>query len=247
MKKKRKRKINTSNLMIILSLIFMITISMYSILNSSLFNTNKVSIEGNKKVTKEEIKREIDIKKEKNIFMYDMKKIENVIKKNPYIKDVEVKRKFPDELQILISEKEIYGIIKDKEDYCYIDENGDYIEQIKDIENEDDNLIIEIEYIIEKDGKIQFKNEESKKRLLYLLECMRDNNIDKKIKEISYEKDDIINMYSKDNIKIVLGNDKDLDYNVSRLSSIIGELQSESKRKGTINLTYGDYAIYTPE
>lgn len=245
-KKKKKRRINTSNLMILLSFLLMITIGMYSILNSSLFNTNKVEIEGNKKVKRNEILKELDIRKDKNIFMYDMNKMEKLVLENPYIEGVQIKRKLPDKLQILIKEKEIYAIIKDKYDYCYIDKEGNCIEKIKEIGDKESNLIVDIDYIIDENNNIEFKNEETKKRLLYLLECMKENNLDKKIVKVNYEKDDIINMYTKDDIKIILGNDKDLDYNISRMGYIISDVQDDVKRKGTIDLTYGNYAVYRP-
>lgn len=245
-KKKKKRKVNTSNLMILLSFLLMITIGMYSILNSSLFNTNKVEVQGNKKIKTEDILKELDIRKDKNIFMHDLKKIEKLVLENPYIEEVKVKRKLPSKLQILIKEKEIYAIIKDKEDYCYIDKDGNCIEKIKEKSDEYSSLIVEIDYIIDENNNIEFKNEEIKKGLLYLLECMRDNNLDKKIVKVNYEKNDIINMYTKDDIKIILGNDKDLDYNISRMGYIISDLQDDVKRKGTIDLTHGNYAVYKP-
>lgn len=246
MKKKKKKRVNASNLMILLSFLLMITIGMYSILNSSLFNTNNVEIEGNKKIKKNEILKDLDIRKDKNIFMYDMNKMEKIVLKNPYVETVQVKRKLPDNLQILIKEKEIYAIIKDKDDYCYIDKEGNCIEKIKEISDKESSLIVDIDYIIDENNNIEFKNEETKERLLYLLECMKENNLYKKIVKVNYEKDDIINMYTKDDIKIILGNDKDLDYNISRMSYIISDLQDDVKRKGTIDLTYGNYAVYKP-
>ncbi|MBO3443270.1 FtsQ-type POTRA domain-containing protein [Clostridium sp. CCUG 7971] len=246
MKKKKKKRVNASNLMILLSFLLMITIGMYSILNSSLFNTNKVEIEGNKKIKKNEILKDLDIRKDKNIFMYDMGKMEKIVLRNPYVETVQVKRKLPDKLQILIKEKEIYAIIKDKDDYCYIDKEGNYIEKIKEISDKESSPIVDIDYTIDENNNIEFKNEDTKKGLLYLLECMKENNLYKKIVKVNYSKDDIINMYTKDDIKIILGNDKDLDYNISRMSYIISDLQDDIKRKGTIDLTYGNYAVYKP-
>lgn len=246
MKKKRKRRVNTSNLMILLSFLLMMTIGMYSILNSSLFNTNKVEVKGNKNVEKDEILKDLDIRKDKNIFMYNIENMEKLVLENPYIEEVQVKRKLPDKLQILIKEKEIYAIIKDKDNYCYIDKEGNCIEKIKEISNEESSLIVDIDYIIDENNNIEFKDEETKEGLLYLLECLRENNLDKKIVKVNYEKDDIINMYTKDGIKIILGNDKDLDYNISRMGYIISDLQDDVKRKGTIDLTYENYAVYKP-
>ena len=102
----RKKK-NTGNIMIILTLLLMITIGMYTLLNSELFETKNIEIVGNTVLSDDEIIKKLDIKVDKNIFMYNTNKMINKLKDNPYIEDVKIKRNLPSGLKIAIKEKEI--------------------------------------------------------------------------------------------------------------------------------------------
>ena len=221
----RKKK-NTGNIMIILTLLLMITIGMYTLLNSELFETKNIEIVGNTVINDDEIIKKLDIKVDKNIFMYNTNKMINKLKDNPYIEDVKIKRTLPSGLKITIKEKEVYAILRDGKDYCYIDNQANFIEQIKDIEK-DDIVKVDVAYIIE-DNNIKFKDKEEKDTLIKLLDAIKECNLSKKINEINFEKSDIINIYTNDNIQIKLNKDNNIKYNISRSSAIMADLQKKS-------------------
>lgn len=239
----RKKK-NTGNIMIILSLLLMITMGMYTLLNSELFETKTIEIVGNTIMSDDEIIKKLDITVDKNIFMYNTNKMVNKLNNNPYIEYVKIKRDLPSGLKISIKEKEIYAILRDNKDYCYIDNQANLIEQIKDIKKS--NIIkVDVEYIIE-DNNVIFKDKEEKDTLIDLLDAIKECNLSRKINEINFEKSDIINIYTNDNIQIKLNKDKNIKYNISRSSAIMADLQKKSNNKGIVDLTYQNYAIYTP-
>ena len=225
----RKKK-NTGNIMIILTLLLMITIGMYTLLNSELFETKNIEIVGNTVLSDDEIINKLDMNDDKNIFMY--------------VEDVKIKRNIPSGLKVTIKEKEIYAILRDRKDYCYIDNQANFIEQIKDIEK-DDIVKVDVSYIIE-DNNVKFKDKEEKDTLIKLLDAIKECNLSKKINEINFEKSDIINIYTNDNIQIKLNKDNNIKYNISRSSAIMADLQKKSNNKGIVDLTYQNYAIYTP-
>ncbi|MGL5316164.1 MAG: cell division protein FtsQ/DivIB [Peptostreptococcaceae bacterium] len=244
--KKRKRKVNTGRLMILLSLIFMMIIGIYAFLNSSIFHIKDIEIQGNNKIAEEEVKSALEIREDKNIFMYNTNKMEEKIKENTYIEDVSVKKVLPSSIIVNIKEKEIVGLLRDEDKYSYIDKEGNIIDNLSEIDENENNIIIDIDYNIDENNTLKFKNEEVKKGLLYLLECINDNNLQKKINNINYQKDDIINMYTKDGVEIILDNNKELKYNISRSSAILVDLQGENAKGGVIDLTCGEYAVYRP-
>ena len=60
-----------------------------------------------------------------------------------------------------------------KEVYCYIDKEGNFIDE-NDENNKDNEVItVHIDYNKTDSQEIKFKNEENKKRLLYLLEYIK--------------------------------------------------------------------------
>ena len=129
--KKNKKRINTSKVVIIFSLILIVVIVLYTSLNSGIFNSDNIEIEGNKYVESEYIIKALEVNNNKNIFRYNIKDMEEILLNNKYIDKVEIKRLLPNTLKVSIIEKEIVANLYNEEIYCYIDKEGNFIEIMK--------------------------------------------------------------------------------------------------------------------
>ncbi len=245
MKYKRKKRVDTSRIIIVLSFLFMFIIGLYTFLNSDVFNIKNIKIQGNSKVADEIIKQSLDLKYDKNIFMYSTKKIEKSLEKNTYIETANIKKIFPNTIEVNINEKYIVALVKNENKYCYIDKDLNVIDILNEVDKNEKSIIIEIEYNLTNNNIIKFQNEDIKNRLIHLLESISDNNLSNKIQNIDYN-EEIINMYSIDGINIILDNNNELKYNISKCSSILVDLQTRNNKGGTIDLTSDKYAIYVP-
>lgn len=243
--KKKKRKVNTQKVMVVLTFVLLLIVGLYAFLNSSIFNIKNIEIQGNNRVSNEVIKKELQSKKNKNIFMYSTEIMEEKLKENNYIESISIKKIMPNSLRVEIKEKEVIGILKGDEGYSYIDKNGKVIEKVKKIDDKEKAIILNVEYSVDDDGNVEFRNEEMKKGILYLLECINDHNLNKKINKIEYEKNGTIYMYTTEGIQIILNNDQEIKYNISRVREILVDLQSKKAKGGKVDLT-GNYAVYTP-
>lgn len=243
-KRKIKKNINSSNIVIIFSILLIMVIILYTCLNSSMFNSKNIVIEGNKYVDENYIEKVLEFKNDKNIFRYNMNNMEKILLDNKYIESVNIKRLFPDTIKISIIEKEIYAVLHNNNEYCYIDNKGNFIDKINIYDKDNNIVVINIDYDLNNLQEIKFKNEEDRKRLLYLLECIKQESIYKKMKKIDMAQINSIKMYTKDDIKILLNNDESLKYNISKLSMILFDLQSKKQQGGEIDLTIEKYALY---
>lgn len=243
-KRKIKKNINSSNIVIIFSILLIMVIILYTCLNSSMFNSKNIVIEGNKYVDENYIEKVLEFKNDKNIFRYNMNNMEKILLDNKYIESVNIKRLFPDTIKISIIEKEIYAVLSNNNEYCYIDNKGNFIDKINIYDKDNNIVVINIDYDLNNLQEIKFKNEEDRKRLLYLLECIKQESIYKKMKKIDMAQINSIKMYTKDDIKILLNNDESLKYNISKLSMILFDLQSKKQQGGEIDLTIEKYALY---
>ena len=251
--KKNKKRINTSKVVIIFSLILIVVIVLYTSLNSGIFNSDNIEIEGNKYVESEYIIKALEVNNNKNIFRYnikDMDKIKNIkveiLLNNKYIDKVEIKRLLPNTLKVSIIEKEIVANLYNEEIYCYIDKEGNFIDEIDENNKDNEVITVHIDYNKTDSQEIKFKNEENKKRLLYLLEYIKEEGIYKKIDNIDMTKPNSINMSTKEDINILLNSDEELKYNISRLAMILADLQNKKQKGGEIDLSTGKYALYRP-
>lgn len=243
-KRKIKKNINSSNIVIIFSILLIMVIILYTCLNSSMFNSKNIVIEGNKYVDENYIEKVLEFKNDKNIFRYNMNNMEKILLDNKYIESINIKRLFPDTIKISIIEKEIYAVLHNNNEYCYIDNKGNFIDKINIYDKDNNIVVINIDYDLNNLQEIKFKNEEDRKRLLYLLECIKQESIYKKMKKIDMAQINSIKMYTKDDIKILLNNDESLKYNISKLSMILFDLQSKKQQGGEIDLTIEKYALY---
>ena len=244
--KKNKKRINTRKVVIIFSLILIVVIVLYTSLNSGIFNSDNIEIEGNKYVESEYIIKALDINNNKNIFRYNIKDMEEILLNNKYIDKVEIKRLLPNTLKVSIIEKEIVANLYNEEIYCYIDKEGNFIDEIDENNKDNEVITVHIDYNKTDSQEIKFKNEENKKRLLYLLEYIKEEGIYKKIENIDMTKPNSINMSTKEEINILLNSDEELKYNISRLAMILADLQNKKQKGGEIDLSTGKYALYRP-
>lgn len=244
--KKNKKRINTSKVVIIFSLILIVVIVLYTSLNSGIFNSDNIEIEGNKYVESEYIIKSLEVNNNKNIFRYNIKDMEEILLNNKYIDKVEIKRLLPNTLKVSIIEKEIVANLYNEEIYCYIDKEGNFIDEIDENNKDNEVITVHIDYNKTDSQEIKFKNEENKKRLLYLLEYIKEEGIYKKIDNIDMTKPNSINMSTKEDINILLNSDEELKYNISRLAMILADLQNKKQKGGEIDLSTGKYALYRP-
>lgn len=133
-----------------------------------------------------------------------------------------------------------------EEIYCYIDKEGNFIDEIDENNKDNEVITVHIDYNKTDSQEIKFKNEENKKRLLYLLEYIKEEGIYKKIDNIDMTKPNSINMGTKEDINILLNSDEELKYNISRLAMILADLQNKKQKGGEIDLSTGKYALYRP-
>lgn len=244
--KKNKKRINTSKVVIIFSLILIVVIVLYTSLNSGIFNSDNIEIEGNKYVESEYIIKALEVNNNKNIFRYNIKDMEEILLNNKYIDKVEIKRLLPNTLKVSIIEKEIVANLYNEEIYFYIDKEGNFIDEIDENNKDNEVITVHIDYNKTDSQEIKFKNEENKKRLLYLLEYIKEEGIYKKIDNIDMTKPNSINMGTKEDINILLNSDEELKYNISRLAMILADLQNKKQKGGEIDLSTGKYALYRP-
>lgn len=241
--RKKTKNTNVSKVTIILSLSIMGIIFIYTIINSNYFYSKNINISGNKNISNEEIIDFLNIKKDKNIFMYSISSMEEKLLSNNYIKDVKIERKIPDTINIKLQERDIFAILSNGKFNYLVDEEGEIIEKIDEIKKDSHNiLVIQADYDIIED-KLVYENLENDKNIPYLIKCIKNENLAKQIKTIKLDTNQI-NMITKDDLEIILTNNN-IGYNLSMISAVLVDIQSDNKKGGYLDLTNG-YALYKP-
>ena len=123
---KRNRKIKTL-IKLILLLAVIAGIIIYLML-SPIFNIKNIIVEGNSSISSEQIISLSKVQKETNLFKVSNKDTTASIKENPYVKSVEIRRKLPDTITFVITERIATYMLEYGGSYAYIDNQGYILE-----------------------------------------------------------------------------------------------------------------------
>ncbi len=108
--------------------VLLTTITTQLNLSISKFNLNKIVIENNFLLEKEDIKKSLASIYGKNLIFLDVSQIKNVLIDNSYIESFNIKKSYPNTLKIKIFEKKPLVILINKKSKFYLSEKFNLIE-----------------------------------------------------------------------------------------------------------------------
>lgn len=240
---KKRKKLNANKLMGILFFSLLLVLGTCFFLKSDFFYLKYIEINNNKYLTKEDVNGLLNIEKNKNIFFYDLNNLKNRLKESSYIENCEIKRKIPNKLIVNIEEKNIIGPIYNGKSYAYIDNSGNFVNQIK--KNKKNEPVIYVKYTLNNQS-LKFVNKNDEKKLIVLCTKLKEENILKRIKIIDFRNKSTINMKEKKGITIYLNKDNNIEKNITKLRKILVDLQNRKELYGKIDFTYNNYILYSP-
>lgn len=95
---------------------------------SGVFNITNIYVEGNSKISEEQVVSFSKIQRGKNIFSLSISDVINNLKKNSYIENCEIKRIWPNQIKIIVEERSVDYILQLSNSYVYVDKNGNVLE-----------------------------------------------------------------------------------------------------------------------
>ncbi|MDG0843337.1 FtsQ-type POTRA domain-containing protein [Staphylococcus equorum] len=227
-RRKRQKQIQYSVFGVLLFIIILILIYMFTPLSK----ISSVEIKGNDNVSKGAINKAIDVKDNSRMYTYSTSKAMDKLKDNKLIKSAKITKQMPNTLTVEVTENQIIGMTKKKDDYVPILENGTELENY-DGNATDDGPILEG---FEKEEKEKIVNELAKMPA----------NVRGMIAEIKYDPQENlqnqIKLFTSDDIQI-LGNlntiANKMKYYPQMSQSLERDESGELKKSGYIDLSVG--------
>lgn len=241
-KKKQKLIIKKSIIFMILLLVLLITLG----LTLPIFNLQKVTIEGNEKVTTEEIESLAAVEYGSNIFKTRVNGITERVLQNPYIAEAAVKRKIPNTLVIKVSERERGFYIQGEGGVYIIDESGIVLEKKDKL---DDPFLLKLVGIPEEKlvvgEKIKDIEEKNLNALKFIHQFLKENSIFDRYSVTMLEVNDFIALkLYVNNLYIKIGTTDDLYNKLSRGFNVLNN-PDITEIKGYIDVSFdGNPVIY---
>nr|WP_275590051.1 MULTISPECIES: FtsQ-type POTRA domain-containing protein [unclassified Mammaliicoccus] len=125
-KRKRRRQIQLGVFIGVILLVILILLYMFT----DISKVDQVDIKGEEIVSKNDIEKALDIKKDSRIYNIPVSDMKSKIEEIEGVKSVEIKRHFPNDLTVNVNEYETIGLVKEKKYYVPLLENGKTIKNL---------------------------------------------------------------------------------------------------------------------
>lgn len=180
-----KRKKRAGILKVICSIFLFIGIIIFFMI-SPMLNIKVIHVEGIEKLSKEEIISLSGIEMERNMYQISVNQIEEKIKENAYVKSVQVKRKIPDKIEIVVEERHVRYMLPFGEAFVYMDSQG-YLLEISDVKLEKPMILgySTKEEELKPGNRINIEDLERLDTILKIMESATMNGIDSFITQIN--------------------------------------------------------------
>lgn len=227
-RRERQRRIQLSVFGVLIALIALIILYMFTPIS----RIDQVRIKGTQHVDNSEVKKALNINKKTKIYTLSKGKAIAKLKKNPYVKNVEINRQFPNDIEVKVTEYQLVGLIEEKGKYYPVLDNDHILK--------DDN-----QKIPEDAPVISGFSQSKRAKIIQALSEMKPD-IRSSISEVEYaddkENQNQIKLFMKDNIQ-VLGNismisDK-LKYYPEMSKALERDDSGNLKKSGYIDLSVG--------
>ncbi|MDO5725374.1 MAG: FtsQ-type POTRA domain-containing protein [Tissierellia bacterium] len=240
-KRKRRAKIFRLKWGRIIFLLVLICAFFYFVLSRSVFNISEILVEGNDKISKEDILEASNLSNDDNYFFLNKKKAKENLESLKYVKLVNIKRKLPFKIEINITEREACAMFPVNEKYMLIDSDGIILEIVDNFTTNfalirglklNDNLT-------EGENIANFiKSEEQKQFLNSIL----NSNIFEKTNAITFDDKKIDLVMNKD-INVAFGGYNNVDYKIKVLNKILEDVEINNIKANMILMEEGSRPI----
>lgn len=236
-RRNRKKKI-LLNVFLSITILSIISVIIFK---SDIFKIENIVVYGNSKIDENEIIEYSKINIGENIFRLNKVDVKERLEELAYIKEVDIKRNLPDNININIIEKEEKALIKSISTYQIIDMDGYVLNETDEInENLPILLGLNIYDININDNLFDAISDE------YIVELFREGDrleLLDKIKSINLEFRNDIHILLKDDIDIAFGNLDNVEYKLQLLNKVLQDIEEKEISVKEIIMNKGDHPI----
>ncbi|MDZ4991629.1 FtsQ-type POTRA domain-containing protein [Clostridium perfringens] len=235
--KKKRKKVRKK--VILISIILIVVLGLI-LIKTPYFNIKKVNINNNNVITKEKVIQENDILNQ-NIFLLNTSALKEKILSNPYIKDVKISRKLPDQLTIKVEERNATFIVNDGADFYVLNENLVIMEKKNSAEGLQLPMVTGLNVENRFLGEPMSTDKEKVEVLKQIGEALNKSKVKVNSIDVSNLNNIVIN---KGEVQILLGGTDGLEEKLNKMINILNDPVGNFE-KGYINISFnGNPVIY---
>lgn len=187
-KEAKKKNKKSHKILKIFIIFFMLIFIMVLFLLSPIFNISNIIVQNNVRVSSNEIISLSGIKVGENTFKYVNFDMADKIKENPYIEEVKITRKYPDEIVINVTERTAEFCLKLDERFVYIDNQGYVLEITSEDYSVPEIIGFKTEITNESISTRLYENDlKELQNIIEVYDCIKNNGIEDKVVNFTVE------------------------------------------------------------
>jgi len=232
------RRKKSGNRFRIALLVFVFLLSIFLFLHSSVFNVAQINVQGNERVSKDEVLALSGLSTGKNIFKFNANNVVKSIEAHPLVKHAEIKRKPPRTVSITITERQMWAIVPAGNVFLIIDDSGVCFEKLDNLPFKNYPLITmdQMPAQINLGQAVDSKATDMVKQVWLAMP----ENVQPKISEFHYlNNESSLKLYTMEGTEVRFGNLERLDEKIKTLVQVL-QLESTMHKQGRDTLEYVD-------
>lgn len=207
-KAQKKRRIKK----IIIASIFLIICAMVLVTYTDIFKIKSIKCSEDNIITKDFVIEKSKLLEGENLIFLTKEKIKQNFKENPYVEEVNYKKKYPSTLEISVVEKKGLFFVRSNNEFNIISDQMVYLEKTDNIEGKNLIEVVGIDLSGKTLGEDVAKSDREKEILenMYKVQQFLNENL-KNVKIASINISNLSNIIAYfDNVQVILGSDEDL-------------------------------------
>lgn len=235
----RKKKRRKFKILVVFLFIGIVIAGVYLLLTLPEFNLKNINLNDTAKYSKDEIVAKTGLDIGKNIFIEFFTCDKKNVTTLPYVEDIKLKIKFPNEINISVKERtaKYYAYDKENDKFYTLSEDGYILENV-DINSKTKNEILIVGITFDNEGMLGKKINDidlTKIQIYKKIEKeFNENKINGDITKVSFE-NSLTTITINDKLNIIFPNDTDLEYKMVFLKTILQSISEDSV--GVIDMT----------
>lgn len=242
-KSKRKKKKLRKKYAVSFAVVILVIAAYSFVTRASIFSIKTVDISGTQKLSEDKILLYSGIAIGDNIVKLKSDDVKTNLMSEPYIKEVELEKKYPNKVLLSITEKKDVIMINGKKK-VYLDSDS----QVLSVEEHLKNYSVPVLEGLVTDSavishNIKYKNDIEEPEFKAFLKGISKRQINQNLTKAEITKKENLILHFKDKSKIKLGDFENMEYKFNYLSKIIEDLKEKGKVFETVDFTRGNKVI----
>lgn len=233
--------------LIVLAILIVLSLS-FLIMNmkTDVFDITKITILGNNKVSQEKIVSSSEIVKGRNIFTVDLKTAKENLLLHSYIKKVKIKRKLPNEIVMMITERGEIAAVPHDDSLVYFGFDGMILDIVKEKKSGSTPIVEGLELdkpYIGSRAVIKKKTKQEAEDIIHFLEVYSNRGLKKITKSVVFDRDMQVHFKLNLGTDVAFGVLNNIEYKVTFLIETLKDLENKKIKAKTIYLNKGSDII----